>query len=86
MQLYQSLNIRVVLVYSLTWTEGQQIAQTTDSGTLLDLFEVYHRENADFREIEHDSSMLITLVGTSINVSCIIIILVLIGSNLFFYY
>ncbi len=68
LQLYQPLGVRVTLVYSITWTDEQQIAQTTDSDTVLDLFEEYHRLNTDFRDIVHDSAMLITWVHMTVHV------------------
>ena len=60
LQLYQALNIRVVLVYSLTWADSQLIQQTSDSHTLLDYFEAYHRTDTNLTNIQHDSTMLIT--------------------------
>ena len=56
MQLYQDLNIRVVLVNVITWTNGDQISVDTNSVTLLENFRDYKSQIA----VENDSAMLIT--------------------------
>lgn len=55
-QLYQDLNIRVVLVDVTTWTNGDQIDVVSDADTLLDNFERYKPQIT----AQHDSAMLIT--------------------------
>ena len=56
LQLYQDLNIRVVLVDVTTWTNGDQINVVSDPDQLLDNFALYKRQiTARF-----DSAMLIT--------------------------
>ena len=55
-QLYQDLNIRVVLVNVVTWTNGDQISVDADSITLLENFREYKSQIT----VEHDSAMLIT--------------------------
>ena len=55
-QLYQDLNIRVVLVDVTTWTNGDQINVVSDAGALLDNFERYKPQIT----AQHDSAMLIT--------------------------
>ena len=56
MQLYQDLNIRVVLVDVTTWTNVDQINVVPDADTLLDNFGRYKRQIT----AQHDSAMLIT--------------------------
>ena len=55
-QLYQDLNIRVVLVDVTTWTNGDQINVVSDADTLLNNFESYKPQIT----AQHDSAMLIT--------------------------
>ena len=55
-QLYQDLNIRVVLVDVTTWTNGDQIEVVPNPDTLLDNFQLYKRQITS----QHDSAMLIT--------------------------
>ena len=55
-QLYQDLNIRVVLVDVTTWTNGDQINVVSNPDTLLDNFGRYRQQIT----AEHDSAMLIT--------------------------
>ncbi|XP_019849967.1 PREDICTED: disintegrin and metalloproteinase domain-containing protein 28-like [Amphimedon queenslandica] len=58
--LYQSINVRVVIVYSLTWTTQQGISFSSVPNTLLTLFRQYHTSTTAFRSITHDSAQLIT--------------------------
>lgn len=55
-QLYQDLNIRVVLVDVTTWTNGDQINVVSDPNALLGNFESYKPQIT----AQHDSAMLIT--------------------------
>jgi hypothetical protein len=58
--LYQALDVRVVVVHSLTWTSSQLIQFSSNPDTLLDLFQDYHSNTPSFLRITHDSAMLIT--------------------------
>ena len=58
MQLYRVLNVRVVLVNAITWTNGDRISVVTDSSALLDNFQAYSPQIT----VPHDSAMLLTSV------------------------
>ena len=55
-QVYRVLNIRVVLVDVITWTNGDQINVVSNANTLLDNFQDYIRTITTNR----DSAMLMT--------------------------
>ena len=56
LQVFQTLNVRVVLVDVTTWTNGDRITVSSDPELLLDSFEVYRSQIT----AAHDSAMLIT--------------------------
>ena len=56
LQIFQTLNVRVVLVDVTTWTNGDRITVSSDPELLLDSFEVYRSQIT----AAHDSAMLIT--------------------------
>ena len=57
-QLFRVLNIRVALIESITWSNGDQITVTADPETLLDRFRDYRPQI----RTAHDSAMLLTWV------------------------
>lgn len=56
LQVYQELNIHVVLVSVITWTNGDQISVNAEALTLLENFRDYQSHIT----AEYDSAMLIT--------------------------
>ena len=56
MQLFRVLNIRVALIESVTWSNGDRIAVVTDSEALLNSFRTYRPQITT----THDSAMLLT--------------------------
>jgi len=56
MQLFRVLNVRVALIESITWSNGDQITVVTDPQTLLNSFRDYRRQI----RTTHDSAMLLT--------------------------
>ena len=55
-QLFRVLNIRVALIESITWSNGDQISITTDPELLLERFRDYRPQI----RTAHDSAMLLT--------------------------
>uniref|UniRef100_A0A1X7VG30 Peptidase M12B domain-containing protein n=1 Tax=Amphimedon queenslandica TaxID=400682 RepID=A0A1X7VG30_AMPQE len=58
--MFQSINVCIVIVYSLTWTIRQEISFSSVPDTLLRLFRQYHTSTTAFRSITHDNTQLIT--------------------------
>jgi len=56
MQLFQVLNIRVVLIESITWSNVDQILVVANPTTLLNRFRDYRPQIGR----DHDSAMLLT--------------------------
>jgi len=56
MQLFQVLDIHVVLIESITWSNMDQISVVADPTTLLNRFRDYRRQIGR----DHDSAMLLT--------------------------
>ena len=55
-QLFRSLNIRIILVDAITWTNEDQISTTSDSGVYLNRFVDYKPQITS----QHDAAVLIT--------------------------
>ena len=55
-QLFRVLNIRVALIESITWSNGDQITVVPDPETLLNNFRDYRPQITT----AHDSTMLLT--------------------------
>ena len=64
MQVYRVLNVRVVLVDAITWTNGDRITVVSDSSVLLRNFQAYRPQIT----ATHDSTMLITYVCVCLRV------------------
>ena len=56
-QLYHPLEIRIILVDVVIWSQINLIAYTTDAYIMLDNFQTYHR---DANLAAHDAALLLT--------------------------